>query len=770
MKLFIYELRKLSNSRFVIGCIAALLLLNIIICTYTIKNTNPLPEEVVRDIYSSYILDANSVDSIHAAWETDYLEYERQYQSYIKRGGIEPCSPGNYWLPNGMSDAKLYDKLYADVNRLQTFRNSIAETVKAAMASKVSLENNQKKQSYEYLYQEEIIRRYTSLHDQVYIGFENTRGYDVYLECRVPLFLSIIAGSIVASYYYTIERTSASLALIRCTKKGRIKLTGSKITAAFITTYTFFIVSQLTAFTIVGSRIGFSSMYNSIQAFEDFTYCPFNMTVLQCCIFDLLLKSFCLLFLVSVFILVSSKTDYLTACAINISICASVIVMYYVTQRASGSFVHLINPLSLAFDSLLRYRAVNLLGMPYHSIFVVSGLLGILLLLCTIVSCFCFTYSYSAKKTISLAQRIRSSKFHITFQENKYNPSLSLFKHELYKIGSSRAIIVSAFVFVVLTAFIVPSEVGEQSTDEYKLQDYIQSSLYGNITDEKISYINAEGVRLSNAYIQYDKNVDDYYQGQLSLEQFKPIADERAYADSRKNAYGKLKTYSEYLSSQDKEKDIWFIYETGWSTLFSDHDMIVIVTIICFISSIIVGLEYVSSTSSGGFHQILRTTHGGRSLTYKNKAVIIFGIIFLLHGFYYVLQLILINIVFSLDGLEAPLKSLSMFQNHFLKDQTIVFFLFFHYLYQLTVSVSLGFLVMGMSYIFRNGFIAFVSIITCCLLPTLTEYLGINIPNYFSISSLMNLTNLNMPPVAICIILLSMVTIITTIYSYRKFT
>lgn len=767
MKLFLYELRKLSNTRFVMACIAALLILNIFLCAYTINTPNPLPDEIAEEVYNLYLRDAQYVEDIHAAWQGDFLEYEERYLSFVKRGGIEPILPVNDWLPDGMSDAQLYDKLYADVNRPETFRSSIADVVKSALSSKISLEDSGAAASYEYRYQQEIIDRYTALHDQVYIGFEYTRGYDVYLTCRIPLFLSIIASTLISSYFYTTERANASLALIRCTKKGRLPLTRTKIAAAYLSVFTFLAVSQLTALLIVGSRIGFSSPYNSIQVFEFFTYCPYQITALQACMLDFLLKSVCLFVITSVFILAASKTDYLTACAVNIGISAAVVGIYYITGSYPTGLPHLLNPLTLAFDALLRYRAVNLFGVPYSSTPVVCIAFLIAAVICILTSGILFTRGTG--KTITFSHKIKLPKRTQTHREGSFVPSLSLCHHELYKVLSNRAVLVSILLFAVLTAVMIPSEIGIQTTDEIKLRDYIQSSLYGEISDEKFSFVHSEGVRLSDAYLHYNETVDAYYQGQLSLDEFKPIADEHAYADSRKNAYEKLRLYAEYLSEHSENNGLWFVYETGWTALFSDYNMILIILVICFAVSRIVGTEYVSFTSSGGFHQILRTTASGRAVTFRCKAQIITGTVFFLHTVQYVFRTVYIHCVYILSGCVAPLKSLPIFADHVLGDCSIVIYLLLHYLYQLVMLVFLGFLVMGLTYIFRRGFIAFISVITCALLPTLMEYLGITIPDFLSFTTLMNLTDMTILPITVSTMIFSATSLTITIFSYRKF-
>ena len=765
MKLLYYELRKLANSRFIIGCIVIFIILNAVLCSAFLKSPYKTPIDSARKIYSQYLQDPEYVDQLYHSWETEYRNYEERYRNYMKRGGIEPAPPDNHWLASDLSDAQLYEKLYLDVNRSAEYKKSISTIIKAAMASQVSLKDSVN--SYEYLYADQIIERYSKLFDTVRLGFEYTRGYDVYLENRVPLLLSLILSSLISPYFYTVERSNNTLSMLRCTKKGKLRLATAKAFSPYVIVLLFFGIAQVTAAVIIYNRSGFSSLDNSIQVFEQYTYCPFYLTALEAIICDFLFKAVCLFLFTSVYILVAARTNYLTACTVGSCVCAAGVLSYYFLQTMEGSVAHSISPLTLAFDSLERYRAINLFGKPFSSVSVIIPLLITIAIVNTLLSVRIYTHSAFRMKILNHV-KLRKSLF--PHETRAYVPSLTLMKHEIFKFSHNFKAVSSVIIFILVSVILNFHETGIQSTDEAKLQDYIESHLYGEVTAEKSNYVHEEEIRIAQAFKNYDSVVDSYYQGKLPLEEFKPFADERAYAESRIIAIDKLSAYERYLSSQSSSGELWFVYETGWTKLFSDYNLLHMILMVCFISSMLVGVEYASNTSSGGFHQLLRSTPKGRDVTYHNKLSILSGAVFAVYTFDYALRFFIILKRFTLNGFSAPLRSLTIFRDDPFGKCSVGQYLLFHYVYGLILCILLGCTVMAMSYVCEKESSAFIAVSTSSVLPAMMGYLGISLPDCISVPKLLNLKNINSIAMAAGLSVFAAFSVCITWYSRCKYT
>ncbi len=740
MKLYLYELYKYAKSKYMLSIVAVLAVICLVFGGRMVSRNDALDSELLWEIYSGYASDHKYYDDKYAEWLELYSQYEQAYIEYAKRGGVEPIPPENSFSPE-TDDRAIYDKLYYDVKRDAKYHAAIDAVISDASDIAIGMEYSGSTDSYTYRYQQQLIRIYSDLYNNVYIGFEDTRGWDTYLTFELPFLLAFVGAALTAAFSMTTERQTGCYQILRTVRQGRVKLCMAKIFAVITVGSFLVLILQLVWFAVVAVGIGFGSPYNGIQAYETFTYCPFNLTVLQYALLDFGLKWIVIVALSAVFMLISSMSDYISALLINAALLFCGLAVYSLSARNPEGFLHLCNLVFFGSESLLRYHALNIAG---YSISLWLVMLPALILSASV--CYIFASVIYLKRGTALL------KFGLKLPVLKRQPTAgtarnripsSLLGFEMYKFFCKKQNMAFISLYLIATAAICVNSLGILSSDDAKLLDYIDSGLYGEVSQDKFEMVAEEGIRIEKANSAYAESVDSYYRGDMTLDEFKPIADEKVYADSRKVAYTMLYEYSTYLSGIDSNPKPWFVFERGYDRLFGDAGDYLLILLCCYIGSAIVGIEYHSSEDIGSFYPILLTLKRGRRPTFTAKlccAAILSGGVAV---YSYIIRLLFIQSTYGLNGFSAPLYSLSAFSAYPLAKLPIGGYLILHFIYSVLTLTLLCLVSTLLSMILKKSFFAFIITVGVVFVPVISELSGLTLPEAFCIYKLINMTNLD---------------------------
>mgnify|MGYP005771082295 CR=1 FL=1 len=740
MKLYLYELYKYAKSKYMLSIVAVLAVICLVFGGRMVSRNDALDSELLWEIYREYASDPKYYDDKYAEWLELYSQYEQAYIEYAKRGGVEPIPPENSFSPE-TDDRAIYDKLYYDVKRDAKYHAAIDAVISDASDIAIGMEYSGSTDSYTYRYQQQLIRIYSDLYNNVYIGFEDTRGWDTYLTFELPFLLALVGAALTAAFSMTTERQTGCYQILRTVRQGRVKLCMAKIFAVITVGSFLVLILQLVWFAVVAVGIGFGSPYNGIQAYEAFTYCPFNLTVLQYALLDFGLKWIVIVALSAVFMLISSMSDYISALLINAALLFCGLAVYSLSAGNPEGFLHLCNFVFFGSESLLRYHALNIAG---YSISLWRVMLPALILSASV--CYIFAsviYLKHGTALLKFGLKLPVLKRQPTAGTARSRMPSSLLGFEMYKFFCKKQNMAFISLYLIATAAICVNSLGILSSDDAKLLDYIDSGLYGEVSQDKFEMVAEEGIRIEKANSAYAESVDSYYRGDMTLDEFKPIADEKVYADSRKVAYTMLYEYSTYLSGIDSNPKPWFVFERGYDRLFSDAGDYLLILLCCYIGSAIVGIEYHSSEDISSFYPILLTLKRGRRPTFTAKlccAAILSGGVAV---YSYIIRLLFIQSTYGLNGFFAPLYSLSAFSAYPLTKLPISGYLILHFIYSVLTLTLLCLVSTLLSMILKKSFFAFIITVGVVFVPVISELSGLTLPEAFCIYKLINMTNLD---------------------------
>ena len=281
MRLFIAELKKLSKSKTISIVFLVLLTANSILTIYI---SRPQPyEETVRNTYNQYIETPEEIDNY-------YKELEQM--SFINFKDDVSNIPYTYYGSSEYDDIAILNRVYERANYINNdCKNEIINIINITERKINDLYSfNYEDDDYEIKSQKAILKKYTSLLNELELSKQYSYGYDIYLKNNTVSVFILLCIIVNASYIFLNDKSVGFDNILRTTKYGRSKTFGAKILALFVSTLICVLLFSITTFLAVGITQGYSSPLNAIQSLPEFSTLPYSITILDLLIIQILLR------------------------------------------------------------------------------------------------------------------------------------------------------------------------------------------------------------------------------------------------------------------------------------------------------------------------------------------------------------------------------------------------------------------------------------------------------------------------------------------------
>jgi len=254
-----------------------------------------------------------------------------------------------------------------------------------------TLEKEGKKDSYEYVMR---VMQYSMLVESGEPGFhyvKSWRNLFSFLTMGSGFLFTAFLLLLVIAPVFSNERVTGMDSIILSSRNGRVKVVTAKLAASVIFASVFVIVynlSQLAGYIGVGGAMGWDAPLKSILGYA---LCPYNITILQFFLIQLVLQLLGSIMLTAAIAFVSSVSRSSLA-----SFFISLLVIFYpyilgVLLRISAEWLQPLIDLSMlklavAHDAFAAFKAFNLFGSPVLYINVLIPLviaMGIIFILLT---------------------------------------------------------------------------------------------------------------------------------------------------------------------------------------------------------------------------------------------------------------------------------------------------------------------------------------------------------------------------------------------------
>ena len=729
-----YEWKKLLKNRFVTVFFCALLILNGILSFTAAKNTDLVSSKDVATAIQAYERDP-------VAWEEEYqalADYNDQFveQQYEKMDAFIPQYPGDVFEWEYTEEALRYlvyrdAKLHLDSKDTfdEAYRRILSRVVKnAELAKEDYIAVGVGEDAYEYKYQNDIAAIYR-VNSILPLEFEYTHGWEQYHSYNSGNILLVLLVLVLAPAISLTEHTTGMYPILHTAKHGRGKTLLHKLlvlATAVTCSVLLFSGINLIAF---GQSYGFSSLGNLIQAFAGYRMCPEIITVGEYLLISVGIRILALFALGTVLVLLSRLIrSYALSFVASLGLVATQYVLYFflsIDQTGSYDMLNVFTVMD-THKTFTRYYSLNLFGdsVPFLKASVFFYLAVVLLCTAGLFTLYRRTPGASAKR---FKLRVPSVAIPV--------PCRNLFAAEVGKtLIASRYILLVIVVLIAKGVTASEAFVNDNAFSDQIYREYM-TELEGELTEEKLAYIEAEGSRMRQAIAGFDRVVSDYRQGKITLEEYTAYRAERNYADARMDTFPVIEARRDYiLSMKAAGKDAYFVYDTGWNALFNQgFDYLLYGLVLLLFAGVF------ANEIRGGIHNILKATGKGRWSLFLAKYAAVLILATLLFAAFMAIDLNAAMKSFEFPAWDAPVQSLTMFgaQPVMTVAQFVVLWITVKWLAVVLLVTALT----GISLLSGKVLNTMAIVATVTLMPFLLRRFGLVVAQYFDFTYLLEGTS-----------------------------
>ena len=514
----------------------------------------------------------------------------------------------------------------------------------------------------DYIYNSTAFDLYSALAKEVTsVTAVNNRFFDYkYSILYLVVFCFILTASLLGD-----DIDSGMQMLTWPAKNGRKQLAGAKLIVLLCGITLAVCLTEVSGLMISGGV----PLSVSVQSLPGMALCPLRITILQYFLLSCFLKIlllFCLSCIAaSVYVLLRHVTYSALALALT---CGVSYALSLIKTNSIYSPANYISPYSLALVSPIfsRYRMAALFGGKAHVTSWKLQIFGlgifVVLLSALLMTVLCrhrpgSSALFSKKSKNTLRDKTRAGKA-------VFAPTMSLFRHELYKTSSGGGILV-IFAVCVLVILIPLSESGETHYTERIYKNYVESYSGKTADEAHWNRMKAERAKYEAERLAYEtklwQSADGLLaSGEITSAEYAEIMNLYGGSEIKAQIFEDVIEYSDYLTAKSAKYDVGMVYDTGWNKLLTSAPNYLVYLAIAFLSSGIFPFEY-GYAGVGEMADIVKTTkYGRRKLFYKKlKVSVLLGL--LIGIFSEAVRVCFILIQYDLPLAGLPVQSLMIF-------------------------------------------------------------------------------------------------------------
>lgn len=763
-----YELRKLFSPRWLRVLVVVFLLLNAVLCLYTTRYADEsVPDDDVLSLFAWAAEDAAGVQAAYAEIRAEQEAADALWQEQMQAGNYDyepPVPPNRYVTDDRYTDAQLFAVLYRHIDAIQSYDGTVSAVIRQAERNLTEFDAmGIAPDAFVCKLQNRNIAVYSALLDTVEIGFEYIRGWDTYLTYGTGNLCMAAVLLLFASVLFTEEERCGILPLLRTCRRGRGETARWKLLALFVVTVGTVLVFSLESFAVFGLRLGYSSPFNVVQAVGLFALCPYAINILTYAVLQVLLRCLVLFaFALAVALISVFSYHYAVVYVGGLGILGVNVLLDGILSLNADAPAKLLNLLSAADTTAFfeRLRVSDVFGAAVDTVWLAVAGYTLVSLLFGIGIVVKFMHSAAAVRitlpgwAVSLRRRIADiwghfSRFRLHFSARgaKKAPRRSLFGWEWHKmLIAARVLPVILLLFCVRCALSADAADVTQTFSDAVYEDYM-TRWQGELTDTARAEIAAERAYISETLSEETEVRLSYLDGEISYHEYAAWLVEYNYAFTHAELFCEIEDHVLYVDRMAAAGyGAWFVYDTGWEALlFSDFDFTLYAAFLLLFAGVF-AVEYDTSSSNGGFSQILRCAKRGRRATFRAKysAAIVASLCFSV--LWNVADIAFVSLAYPFPSPNAPVLSLescaSLAASHsplaaFAADMSIAGFFALVLLLRILSSVLLAVLLCALSALLRRLISVLATAMLLTVFPALLSYFGFSSLSFLDFTALL---------------------------------
>jgi len=741
--IFMHELRKLLNSRFVIVSLLILLALNGIVAARQAKQTeesNICSVKVLSRIYEDHYNDPEEIDAYYDEL-TAYKKSQAKVKKEAGQAGIEFIETRQSIWTDGLytDDLTIIEEMREYAFSCSNYPNEVAKYIANAETNKNEfLKAGYSSDSFEVKNQETAGILYRNVQEKVVLKPLLVNGWEDFYSFSLAGIIAVLMSIIIGSVAFVNEKETGMLPIVKTTRKGRIETVVSKVAAVVICSAVVAIVFSLEALAVFSMMEGVQGGTEPVQALKLFRKSSLIISIRDFLPVILVQRvaAACLMSLTAALTSVIFY-NYILSFAVSASLMGVNLALFAAGSDNQQRVVRYLNTYSLCDGVRLfsRYNALNVFGnaVPYNISFAV--IIGILIPAIAVVAVLLFCRAGTGIE-IAVLKRLRlliircfkktrngravESKGSILSQDT------SLVGQEAFKLLWASRLGPVALVIVIagVLLFYNTLPVLDQYSYTEKLYYKYISEYAGEWTEEKHTRISELKERYEAAISDHSMMLQKREQGQITTAEFEEHNREYVIAKREIDAVSMLFDHSRYLKKQTEKTGVTvsFLDDRGWSQyLFRTPDYSLLIAILILLSGCF-PVEYGIKPMS----IIMHPTSKGRNPVFMSKLINVIWISVVLRLIGELPALAILS-----RGLGMPMADAASMSIEKLSDLdcdiSLAKLTCMIFAVRLLAAVALGLLVMAFSCLTRKSFAAIVAASSVVLLPAICDYSGMNI-------------------------------------------
>ena len=611
MRLLLTECKKLLAVRFLPILLLVLLLANFLLTLYT---SQPYPwEEVVQRIWNDYSENPDEYNDYYASLEQIGKDNVRE----------EPVYPVTYSENEAYNDYTILRHIMKRAAYLDSFPETVAKRIRTEerrISDLLSLGYSERTGTTRQV----IAARdaYGQVLDEVELPKNWPRGYDTYLCNDIVCAFILIFVTIAAVQIFRYDRSLGFGPLLFTLRRGRVYTAAAKLGCLALTVVLTVLLFLGTTFLAVGLTDGYSSLAEPIQTFDAFSTVPDVISVggflLRQTVFRL--AAF-LLYSVIVAAIVCFGGGWIISLSCGLLFAALNCWFFYRRYLGTIPPIRYLNLASMAEGYALYedYLTLRFGRTPIRTEVVLLCAVLALALLFAVLSVLGFCMLHRNVHVRRRSGKIRLPAAAVPRLFSVQTAGLRpLWVFELHKLRPVLVLVMLAAIVFARVAYL-DGTVGSMAQMHEALYYQYIAEFAPISAEEREEQIRAERERIDGILSQKDSKLEQYLSAEINLDAYTAYLDQYADAFPKDSALERVEEYVRYLNRRSVDGSVAPIYDTGWKVYFNlAPDLFLCAAIVLFCTPIF-SMEYISTSSSGGFARILRTTRRGRRDVFAAK-------------------------------------------------------------------------------------------------------------------------------------------------------
>lgn len=311
-----------------------------------------------------------------------------------------------------------------------------------------------------------------------------------------------------------------------------------------------------------------------------------------------------------------------------------------------------------------------------------------------------------------------------------------LFRLESYKFFIGYRGLVILLAFVSLQCYIYLTRSSSWNTDAIYYRYYMKA-IEGEVTQDKIDYIDSEVARMEQLRAELDGLDDRRYRGELTDGEYDLRNEEIAKELRAENSIYKCKNYVDYVSARE-ENNVGFLYDRGWNIVLGLNDdqsdaknMVLTLIMIILSVSFVFGEDYQMGMN------VMIDASAGKMRSVAAKIVISVVVILASFVIVYLPELLWVKAEYGLTGGSFSLHSVQGLAEVD-KYMSLYGYTVFIYVIRFLALTAVGGITALAARMVKNTNVSIIIAAIVYIAPLLLGLLGIHVLDNFTVTNIIN--------------------------------